>query len=232
MTALEIVLTSLIGAIICLVIVFAILVRIVTKFFTHKIVNYKVLNEFAPENPIVFLGDSLTDFFPCHEFLHDKRIINRGISNETTFDVEKRLGDVIVLKPKAVFLLIGINDFLRLRGKRDAKTVAERVIFLADKLHEACEDIRVISLYPVNKKKKWFYKFALSKVTNEKISVTNGLIKKMCQEKGYKYLDFNSYLIDDNGNLNADYTIEGLHLNLIGYKHLTPYIKNELEEIE
>lgn len=232
MTALEIVLTSLIGAIVCLGLIVFIIAKIITKFFINKVVDYKVLNEFTPDNPIVFLGDSLTDLFPCHEFLHDERIVNRGISNETTYDVEKRLDDVTCLNPRAVFLLIGINDFLRTKGKKDPKQVAERVIALADKLHETCEDIRIISLYPINKKKKWFSKFYLRKVSNEKISVTNGILKKLCLDKGYKYLDFNAYLLDGNGTLCQDYTLEGLHLNLIGYKILTPYFKKELEQIQ
>ncbi len=232
MTALEIVLTSLIGAIICLVIIIFIVAKIVTKFFINKVVDYKVLNEFAPEKPIVFLGDSLTDLFPCHEFLHDERIVNRGISNETTLDVEKRLNDVICLKPRAVFLLIGVNDFLRLSGKKEPSKVAERIVAIADKLKESCLDIRVISLYPINKNKKWFSKFYLSRVSNEKISTTNAIIKKLCLDKGYKYLDFNAYLIDEQGKLNQEYTVEGLHLNLIGYKHLTPYLKKELQDIE
>lgn len=232
MTALEIVLTSLIGAIVCFIIIAFVIAEILTKFFVNKVVDYKVLNEFTPDSPIVFLGDSLTDLFPCHEFLHDERIVNRGISNETTYDVEKRLDDVICLNPRAVFLLVGVNDFLRTYGKKDPEKVAERIITIADKLSENCKDIRVISLYPVNKKKKWFSKFYLRKVSNEKISLTNGILKKLCLDKGYKYLDFNAYLLDEHGSLHADYTLEGLHLNLIGYKALTPQFKKELEQIQ
>ena len=232
MTALEIVLVSVTATLVCLVAVIIIINVIITKFLLRKVVNYETLNEFAPDSPIVFLGDSLTDLFPVHEFLHDDRIINRGISNETTADVEKRLGDVTCLTPRAVFLLVGINDFLRMRGKQEAKAVAERVIAIADKLSSTCADVRVISLYPINKKKTWLSKFYLHKASNEKITLTNGLLKKYCEENGYKFIDLFPALIDKDGNLDADYTVEGLHLNLLGYKKLTPYFKKEIESIE
>ncbi|MBO4573404.1 MAG: lysophospholipase [Clostridia bacterium] len=232
MTALEIVMVSLSATLVCLIAVIFIIGRVITKYLTHKVVDYSVLNEFAPENPIVFLGDSLTDLFPVHEFLPDERIINRGISNETTFDVGKRLDDIIVLKPRAVFLLVGINDYLRLKKKSEPRTVAERVITIADKLSSVCSDVRVISLYPINPKKTKISAFYLRKTTNEKINSTNAILRKLCIEKGYKYIDIHSYLIDENGYLKADYTIEGLHLNLKGYAALTPYYKEQLNSIE
>ncbi|MBR1890921.1 MAG: hypothetical protein IJ811_00310 [Clostridia bacterium] len=232
MTALEIVLVSVSGALVALIVALIIIVSVVNGYFTKKVVDYEVLNEFAPENPIVFLGDSLTDLFPVHEFLPDERIINRGISNETTFDVERRIDCVTALKPRTVFLLIGINDFLRLK-KSTPKKVADRVVYLADILSKTCNDIRVISLFPVNKKKRGVMsRFYLRKVNNLMIAATNQLIKKGCLERGYSYLDFHSYLMDEHGDLNSDYTFEGLHLNLAGYKALTPYYKRELQSIE
>ena len=74
MTALEIVLVSVSGALVALIVALIIIVSVVNGYFTKKVVDYEVLNEFAPENPIVFLGDSLTDLFPVHEFLPDERI--------------------------------------------------------------------------------------------------------------------------------------------------------------
>ena len=231
MTALEIVLISLLGAIVCLIAVVVIINAIITRFFSKKVVDYEVLNEFAPKSPIVFLGDSLTDLYPMHEFLHDDRIINRGISNETCLDVEKRLGDIIALSPKTVFLLVGINDYVRAKRPPSCGEVAKRIVGIADKLSATCGDVRIISLYPVNPKKFWFSKYYLKFATNERVTATNAVVKKLCIEKGYKYLDYNAYLIDDSGKLKAEYTVEGLHLNLAGYKVISPLIKEELENI-
>ena len=231
MTALEIVMVSLSGVLVCLIAVILIISKMITSYLMRKVVNYEVLNEFAPEKPIVFLGDSLTDLYPIHEFLHDDRIINRGISNETTYDVEKRLGDITCLNPRAVFLLIGINDYLRLKKKREPHEVAERVIAIADRLKTCCDDIRVVSLYPINPKRQKFSKFYLRKTTNAKITVTNGILKKLCAERGYKFIDMHAHLIDNDGVLDKNFTLEGLHLNLAGYKHITPVFKEELKTI-
>lgn len=230
MSALEIVLTALSGALVCAVVMAFVIIGIVTKALTKKVVDYEVLNEYAPENPIVFLGDSLTDLYPLHEFIHDDRILNRGISNETTFDIKRRLKDVTGLNPSRVIMLCGINDFLRLKGKQKPRVVAERIISIAEQLKETCHDVRVVSLYPVYKKKTKLTPFYLRKVTNELILTTNIILKKLCDEKGFEYLDVHSLLVDTTGNLKPEYTVEGLHLNLNGYKAVTPFYKLQVEE--
>ena len=230
MSALEIVLTALSGALVCAVVMALIIIKVVTKALTKKVVNYEVLNEYAPENPIVFLGDSLTDLYPLHEFIHDDRILNRGISNETTFDIKKRLSDVTGLNPSRVIMLCGINDFLRLKGKQKPKIVAERVIEIAETLRENCKDVRIVSLYPVDKNKTGLTPFYLRKVSNELILTTNTILKKLCDEKGFKYLDVHTLLVDTTGKLKEEYTIEGLHLNLNGYKAVTPFYKSQVEQ--
>ena len=59
---------------------------------------------------IVFLGDSITEFLNVDEFLPSYHIIKRGIAGDTTSGVLRRLGEVIALKPRKLFLLIGTND--------------------------------------------------------------------------------------------------------------------------
>ncbi len=232
MSVLEIVLTALSGALICMVVMAIVIIHVVTNALTKKVVNYEVLNEFAPKNPIVFLGDSLTDLYPVHEFIHDDRIINRGISNETTYDIENRLKDIAALSPSCVILLCGINDFLRLKGVKKPKAVAERVIVVAKKLAENCKDVRVVSLYPINKGKTKLSPFYLRKTSNEKIRATNALLESLCKVSGFKFINLNPLLRDEEGNLKDGFTFEGLHLNLTGYKFLTPYFEKEIESVK
>ena len=47
------------------------------------------------------------------------------------------------------------------------------------------------------------------------------LIEDMCKEKNITYVDIYSKLVDDNGLLNKDYTIDGLHINDEGYGIIT-----------
>ena len=78
--------------------------------------NYKkVIEEFKEKplnlNDIVFLGNSITaGGNDWSERLNIPNIKNRGIGGDTTDGVIARLDEIIYFKPKAVFLLIGIND--------------------------------------------------------------------------------------------------------------------------
>lgn len=231
MTALEIVLISVTGTFVILAILATILVNMFNKAMYRKIIDYKVLNEFAPENPIVFLGDSLTDLYPIHEFIHDERIVNRGIANETTYDIMGRIEDVISLKPRAVILLAGINDYLR-KGVKSPLIVSQNVIGIVEKLKETIDDVRLVSLYPVNKKKLKISGFYLRKVNNKKIILTNEYLKKYCRKNGIEFIDMYPKLTDETLNLNKDYTIEGLHLNLNGYDAVTPVYREIVDSIK
>ncbi len=231
MSPLEIVLTSVLGGLVLLIITSMIVYKIVTRALKEKVVNFKIFDAHAPQNPIVFFGDSLTDFYPLHEFLHDFRIVNRGIANETTTDMLARIEDIKELKPRTIFLLAGINDFLHKKAKTP-KVVASRVTNIVKELQTVCLDVRIISLYPINKHVNITSKYTLRGATNQKIIETNELLKSYCVENGVPYLDLHSILVDGSGNLKKEYTIEGLHLRVAGYAAITPIIANLLKEIE
>jgi lysophospholipase L1-like esterase len=66
---------------------------------------------FSGEADVVMLGDSLTDGAEWREMFPEQRIVNRGIDGDTTEGVLARLDDILLLQPKVVFVMIGINDF-------------------------------------------------------------------------------------------------------------------------
>ena len=45
--------------------------------------------------------------------------------------------------------------------------------------------------------------------TNPKITEANAAVKKLAEKYYAKYMDINDPLKDENGNLKAEYTIEG-----------------------
>lgn len=230
MTALEIVLTSVSGALLVVITVYALVNALLSKATNRKVIDYKVLNEFAPDNPIVFLGDSLTDFYPVHEFIHDERIVNRGIANETTADILARVDDILCLSPRAVILQCGINDYLR-KNVRNPIDVAKNVISVLEKLSADVCVVKLVSLYPVNKKKLKLSGLYLRKVNNKKVILTNEYLKNYCKNHGVEFVDMFPTLVDETMNLNKDYTIEGLHLNLDGYNAVSPVFKKIIDEI-
>src|SRR6185437_2711731 len=63
---------------------------------------------------VVFMGDSITDFWHLEHNFGTRDYINRGISGQTTPQMLLRfMADVVALKPKAVVILGGTNDLAR-----------------------------------------------------------------------------------------------------------------------
>lgn len=57
--------------------------------------------------------------------------------------------------------------------------------------------------------------------TNPKIAEANAAVKKLAEKYHAKYMDINDPLKDENGNLKAEYTIEGMHIKEEGYRAIS-----------
>ena len=96
------------------------------------------------KNSIVFLGDSITQGWSddFRGFFGDLKVINRGISGDTSRGLLLRLpGDVLALNPKAVVIMIGAND---LAEKAKAGTIFGNVKLLVKGLKEHSSTMPVI----------------------------------------------------------------------------------------
>src|SRR5438105_2882463 len=75
--------------------------------------NAKIQPPGPGEERVVFMGDSITDFWGRRggTFFPGKPYINRGISGQVTSQMLLRFHqDVVLLRPKAVVILAGTND--------------------------------------------------------------------------------------------------------------------------
>lgn len=83
--------------------------NLIKKLANDKYSFYKDINQELPTGGIVLLGDSLVQNFPVDEMYHGSvRILNRGIFGSTTYDVIKRLDDIVnILKPDTVIIWVG-----------------------------------------------------------------------------------------------------------------------------
>src|SRR5581483_9414474 len=83
-----------------------------------------------PPDPkrVVFMGDSITDFWKLDEYFPGKPYVNRGISGQTTPQMLARMyPDVIELHPAAMIVLAGINDVSRNTGPATAEMVEQNI---------------------------------------------------------------------------------------------------------
>jgi lysophospholipase L1-like esterase len=172
----------------------------------------------SKENRIVFLGDSITDYWKLADYFPGKPYINRGIDGQTTPQMLVRFRqDVIDLHPKVLIVLAGTNDLAGVTGlarNQDIEANYMSMAELARLLH-----IRVVfaSLLPVNNYTEDAKEsFALR--PRERILALNTWLKDYCRKNGLVYLDYLSAMVDDKGMLKRDLSDEGLHPNATGYK--------------
>lgn len=189
-----------------------------------KVERYAQLNKTIKKGQIVFVGSSLMEMFPIEELLQeinsDRIIYNRGIGGYTTVDLLKVL-DICVydLLPSKIFINIGTNDLSNPSIPiSDIMSNYDRIISLIQH-HLPNAVIYMMAYYPVNYDAATpAMKPCLLTRTNDKINIANKRVQQLAQQHGVKYIDVNRNLKDSEGNLKAEYTIEGMHIKKEGYR--------------
>ena len=217
-----------------------ILITILVVFLSYNntLLNKKIIKAQArevykmPEN-ILFLGDSITEFYDLDNYYTDTTyMVNSGHSGYYAKDLKNELKDkAFCYNPSKVFILAGINDIQNLRATGDETINREIFSYIKDMVEQfkkvrPMTEIYVESIYPVNPTND--PKIDISMVgirRNNTIQEINKMLKEYCAEEDITYIDVYSELIDENNNLNINYTIEGLHLNEEGYKVVTEVLK-------
>ena len=189
----------------------------------EKIECYRKQNQTIIKNQIVFVGSSLMEMFPVEEWIKERSLpliaYNRGVGGYKTEDLLKVL-DVCVfeLSPRRIFINIGTNDL------SDAFISIDQMIQNYDRILAEIQkklpkaELYLMAYYPVNYKAATDeMKSCLEIRNNAKIALANKEVMKLAQKRGAKYIDVNGPLKDSEGNLKAEYTIEGMHINRDGY---------------
>ena len=181
------------------------------------------------ENRVVFLGDSITDYWKLEDYFPGKPYINRGIDGQTTPQMLVRFRqDVIDLHPRVLVVLAGTNDVAAVTGPTRNQDIESNYASMAElaRLHH----IRVVlaSLLPVNNYTDDAKEsFALR--PRERILALNTWLKDYCAKNGFVYLDYFSAVVDDKGMLRRNLSDEGLHPNASGYKVMAPLAQKAIE---
>jgi len=192
----------------------------------YKKANALLENTFSEKDRIVFMGDSITEFWAalCPDFFAKKQYINRGISGQTSPQMLLRFrADVINLKPKLVVLLAGANDIAENTGPSSLEMISNN-IFSMTELAEA-HDIKVIlcSVLPA-----LFFPWNTKIQPVEKIENLNKMIKKYAGENQHFYLDYYSAMVDANKGLIKTYSDDGMHPNKTGYEIMIPLVEGAI----
>ncbi len=172
---------------------------------------------------IIFLGNSITEIGPWAKLTGDTTVVNRGIGGDITYGVLKRLDDVIARQPSKVFLLIGINDI----GKDIPDTVIAdniRKIVAAILQGSPTTKIYVQSILPLNPDVK---NFPQHYNKEEHVLKVNAMLPGILATLKCTFINIFPLLLDDKQRLDAQYTLDGLHVNQKGYVIWVDYLKKQ-----
>ena len=180
------------------------------------------------EERVVFLGNSITiGWEETHpEFFENKTYVNRGISGQTTPQMLVRFyADVIDIQATTVVILAGTNDIAGNTGPMSIDMILNNIKSMTN--IALANNVKVIlcSVLPA-----YDYPWSPNKNPNIKIPKLNSKIKKYAIETGVHYLDYFKALDNGNNGINKEFSYDGVHLTLEGYKVLEPLVENALKK--
>lgn len=194
-----------------------------------KIKTETIEKEVVPEN-IVFLGDSITDYYDLDKYYEGYHVVNSGISGNTTEDILNDMENrVYRYNPSKVIILIGTNDLTYNKSNdqifENIKNIVEQI-----KKNRKYTEIYVESIYPINNTDdKKIDANMVKNRENDDIKKINTKLKNYCDKNNITYINIYKELQDKDGNLKLDYTEEGLHISEQGYEVITNRLKKYID---
>lgn len=171
---------------------------------------------------IVFIGDSLIEYFNWQERFPEYKVMNLGISGETVEGLLGRMNKIIssIVNPEFIFIMAGINNIAM-----EDSDILESYEKIVSELSVAFKDAVIIvqSILPVS----------LQWIDNGAIRAINRRLKEIADKFNTEYLDLFSLFVDAMGKPQNNYLLEdGVHLSDKGYDVWTNTVENFLKTIK
>jgi len=170
---------------------------------------------------ILFLGDSLIEYFDWQERFPDHRVANLGMAGESVQGLLSRVVKVKEVCPAADLILImtGINNV----AMGDLEFFDFYKIIL-DKLSSFYPDASIFlhSLLPTD----------VHFISESTIQRVNRSLEILAHDSGVKYMDIYSRFIDTKGSPVKEYLLDdGVHLSRAGYNVWANAVEKLIEYI-
>lgn len=217
----------------------------------NQLGRYYPANEVLKKQPadprrVVFMGDSITDFWNLEESFPGKPYVDRGISGQTTSQMLVRMyPDVIDLHPAAVVILAGTNDIARNTGPVTLTMIEENLMAMTDLAQKKGIKVVLCSVTPVND----YTTFGSNGgrggrggapqtgpriMTGQRppadIVRLNTWMKNYAAQTGAVYADYYSAVVDDKGMMKDGLADDGLHPNAKGYALMSPVVEAAIQK--
>jgi len=168
---------------------------------------------------LLFIGDSLIEFFDWEKRFPDHTVYNLGIAGETVEGLASRLKWVMskVKEPDMVFIMSGINNMAM--GNPDFVNTYREVL---QQIRRAWPSAAIVvhSLLPV------LFRF----ISNEDIRHMNVRLKHLAAGEQVRYLDIHAAFLNEKGRpVAALLEDDGVHVSEEGYRVWSAEIEKLLE---
>ncbi len=187
----------------------------------------KISSRLYEKKQVVLIGDCLIENLKMESELPDLTIYNNGISGDTTTSLLDTLYKrAIKYKPSKLFISVGSNDM----GFEDTnvKDIYHNIIKIVEEIKRRSKDteIHIMSIIPVNPANMDnINREYVDARDNFEINMLNYYLKNYSRKNRLKFVDITKHLKNDFEQLRIEYTIDGFHLNDLGYSVVTKTIK-------
>lgn len=189
-----------------------------------RLAGFRADNVKQAKGQIVFVGDSITEFFALKKYLgRHYPLLNRGIAGiDSVWLLEHLDVQVLDLEPSKVLIMIGTNDIGRGYQVRDiVNRLTEMVVKIRSQL--LTTEIYVLSVLPVNEGQT--YRETVKIRNNQTMADLNQQLSVL---PGVTFVDLYQCLLDPEGQLAPRFTRDGLHLSPAGYEAISEIIIREV----
>jgi lysophospholipase L1-like esterase len=187
---------------------------------------------------VVFLGDSITDFFRradrgkavWDEYFAPLKAVNFGISGDRTQNVLWRIsqGELDGYQAKVVVLMLGTNNLSSppksIRNTNEETIEGLNLVVAAIRQHQPQAKLLLLAIFPREKTPDNPYRADLK--------IVNAALAKLDDGKNIYFLDISDKFLNPDGTLKAELFIDKrLHPNAAGYKVWADAIIGKLKEL-
>lgn len=182
------------------------------------------------EAEVLFLGDSITDFWRNEsgpfagrkvfdEYFGAWKVANFGIAGDTTQGVLYRLqhGEGEGFQPRAVMLMIGTNNTGSNTGPEIAEGIGAVVLELQKRFPKT--NILLLAVFP---------RGSANDPVRSKISEINQAISRLHDDQRVFYMDIGKDFLDADGNIPRDVMSDALHPSAKGYEIWAKAVQQKL----
>ena len=183
--------------------------------FNRNRVNKELKEESKIDSNYLFIGDFYTFEFDFNKFGLDYHYVNNSSYEMKPIDVLNNMKKMIYdYNPSHVFIQFSMqnSDFNQEEYLKQIESMIYQI-----KMNRPYALIYIESVYPIGRDYS-------RTITNEKVRSFNTMLSNLCENKGVQYLDLYSVL-ENNGELNQQYSDDGVHLNLEGYQQINQIIQ-------